>query len=115
MASDSSEKSSQRKESYWRRHITECSVSGLSQAEYCRRFGIGLSTFHYWKKRLGSQCPSGKERRIIAVSFPEPSLPDSPPPKPLMVHVGSGFRIEIGGDFCPEILEKVIATLERLS
>ena len=115
MASESSEKSSQKKESYWQKHITECSGSGLSQAEYCRRFGIGLSTFHYWKKRLSSQRTSAEERSIIALPFPQPSLPISPPLKALMVHVGSDFRIEIGGDFCPEILEKVITTLERLS
>ena len=115
MASNSSEKSSRSKAFYWGNHITGCSVSGLSQAEYCHRAGIALSTFQYWKKRLGSQPLSVEERSIVAVPLPNLSLPVSPSPKPLMVHVGSGFRIEIGGDFCPDILEKLIATLERLS
>ena len=114
MANDSSSKSSRKKASYWRQRMVEWSGSGLSQAEYCHRSGIALSTFQYWKRRLEHQAPSGEERSIIAVPFPGSSTAGSPVSKPLILHVGSGFRVEIGGDFCPAVLEKLIVTLERL-
>ena len=115
MAYESSTESSRSKASYWRQHLTEWSGSGMSQAEYCRRSGISLSSFHYWKRRLDRRTPSTKDRAIVAVPFPISSSPVSLPQKPLMLHVGSCFRIEIDQDFCPEVLEKLVVTLERLS
>ena len=113
---DSSAKSSRSKNSsLWREHIEGWSASGLSQAEYCRRNGISLSSFYYWKRRLDRRPPSVEERRIVPIPFPGSPLSPPSAPKPLMVHVGSGFRVEIGGDFCPGILEKLIVALERLS
>ena len=105
----------QNKESFWRSHVVEWSGIGLSQAEYCRRSGIALSTFHLWKGRLKPQVPSVEELSIIAIPFPNPSIPVVPAARSLILHVGSGFRVEIGGDFCPSILEKLITTLERLT
>ena len=115
MAQSTSVNSRQNRESYWRSHMAEWSGSGLSQAEYCRRSGLALSTFQLWKRRLKPQEPSVEERSIIAVPFPPPSVPAGPAPKPLLLHVGSDFLVEIGGDFCPFVLEKLITTLERLS
>ena len=112
MAKKTSVKSRKTKESYWRSRVAEWSGSGLSQAEYCRRSGIALSTFQLWKRRLKPQVPSVEERSIV---FPLPSVPVSPAQKPLILHVGSCFHVEIDGDFCPSILEKLITPLEQLS
>jgi len=35
-------------------------------------------------------------------------------PKPILVHVGDDFRIEIRGDFAVAVLEKLVRTLARL-
>ena len=107
-------KSSCSKPSYWRRRVEDWSGSGLSQAEYCRRSGIPLSTFQYWKRRLGSQI-GADERSIVEVPIPATSQPVLSDPKPFMLHVASGCRIEVGGDFDPVILKKLIVTLEELS
>lgn len=116
MATDSSATSSRSKNSsLWREHVEGWSASGLSQAEYCRRHGISLSSFYYWKRRFDRRPPSVGERRIVPISFSGSSLSLPSAANPLIVHVGSGFRIEIGGDFCPGILEKLIVALERLS
>ena len=113
MATDSPVKSYRSKASYWRQHIEGWSGSGLSQSEYCRRSGIALSTFQYWKRRLDRRPPAQEERSIVAVPILSSSATVSSVPKPLMLHVGAGFRIEIGGDFCPATLEKLIVVLER--
>jgi transposase len=40
------------KPAIWKDRIAECEHSGLSQRVYCKKHGIRLSTFYYWKKRL---------------------------------------------------------------
>lgn len=36
----------------WRRRFEQFERSGLSQAEFCRKQGIALATFTWWKRRL---------------------------------------------------------------
>jgi putative transposase len=37
----------------WRRLVHEQADSGLSQAAFCKTHRLSLSTFQYWKKRIG--------------------------------------------------------------
>ena len=37
---------------YWTKVIHQCQSSNLSNIEFCRRKGIAISAFYYWKKRL---------------------------------------------------------------
>jgi hypothetical protein len=37
---------------YWRRLLEAWEQSGLSQAEFCRRRGVTVGTFSWWKHRL---------------------------------------------------------------
>jgi transposase-like protein len=39
----------------WSRWIARQRRSGLSVSEFCSRHGLALSTFHYWRRRLGSE------------------------------------------------------------
>jgi len=39
---------------FWRRHLQDWPLSGLSLIDYCRQQAIGYSTFYTWRKRLGS-------------------------------------------------------------
>ena len=39
----------------WQGHITACDKSDLNKKNYCAKHNIVLSTFGYWKKRLGSK------------------------------------------------------------
>lgn len=36
----------------WREHLAAWAQSGLSQAEFCRRRGLALPSFYYWRARL---------------------------------------------------------------
>jgi hypothetical protein len=55
---------------YWRRLLSECEDSGLSQAEFCRRRGIQAGTLAWWKRRLRRTEDRGAERRNRRVSGP---------------------------------------------
>ncbi|OGG94270.1 MAG: hypothetical protein A2527_14505 [Candidatus Lambdaproteobacteria bacterium RIFOXYD2_FULL_50_16] len=36
----------------WAERFAACEASGLSQADFCRREGLSLSSFYQWKTRL---------------------------------------------------------------
>ncbi len=45
----------------WRAIFEQQRASGLSQAAFCEREGVALSTFARWKQRLiGEAAPNGK-------------------------------------------------------
>jgi len=48
------------------------------------------------------------------VPLPAPPQEVMATPKPILVHVGDDFRIEIRGDFAVAVLEKLVRTLARL-
>lgn len=37
---------------FWRPHLAAWNGSGLSQAAYCRRHGLSIKSFAYWRRRL---------------------------------------------------------------
>ena len=51
------EKARRRGEAFWRRALKAHRHSGLTQAEFCRRNELSLSTFHYWRRRLRETEP----------------------------------------------------------
>ena len=49
--------------------------SGLSIAAFCRKRGLALSSYHYWRRRYGaSSTPDG----FVEVQLTEPSHPSAP-------------------------------------
>src|SRR5204863_7260956 len=43
------------REARWRAIIKRQGTGGVSVAGFCRREGLAVSTFHWWRRRLGSQ------------------------------------------------------------
>lgn len=114
-ASPHKRQSSPEKTAYWRDHVEAWRESGLSQAEYGRRAGISTKCLCYWKRRFERE--SGVESvspTIVSVSLPSSPEPQVPP-RPIIIHTRGGARLEVGGDFHPEILEKILQVLERRS
>jgi len=121
------------KERYWRVQLRAWQRSGLTQAEFCRRQGVGRNTFATWKHRLGRRerepgqdLGIGDERRdvspvrLIPVTIrpdgEDPAVVTSPAGRPsaaLTLVTGGGYRIEVGDGLAPETLARLLATLER--
>ena len=49
----------------WRMLIQECSNSGLTKREFCRRRGISEKSFYYWLRKLRSQMTEAAGPRIV--------------------------------------------------
>ena len=93
----------------WHGHIEAFRASGLTRAAFCRRHGLKLHQFIYWKKRYDKS-------RSAPVHLVEVTLPRAmaPAPASLRVVVGSGRRIEVDRGFDPVTLAQLIHALERL-
>lgn len=38
----------------WRKILARCERGGQSQREFCKREGLALSTFQWWRRKLGA-------------------------------------------------------------
>ncbi len=56
MEESSSDDDGSRRE-LWAKHLSDCHVSGLSYAAYCRRHDLAESTYAYWRRRLSAAQP----------------------------------------------------------
>ena len=75
----------------WRQLVSWQGESGQSQVDFCRAHKISLSTFQYWKKRLGEGV--GTESTAMASWIELPALPDT-------ADGGWDIELELGGGVC---------------
>ena len=54
------------KSQYWQPHISAWKQSGISQADFCRRHGLNIKIFGYWKRKLCSR-PDGVSFVPVAI------------------------------------------------
>lgn len=102
------------KRTYWQGHIEAWVRSGLSQAHFCKARSLALSTFQYWRKKIGHSNPARPRFYPLAV-MPSCGARNEVSPDVLRVVLGSRrFVLEIGDDFSEEVLKKVIIALEQL-
>ena len=102
------------KHAYWQRHIEDCERKHLSQKDYCRTHGLALSTFRYWKKKLGTEIPDSPRFFPLAVQ-PDSSQATFQITSGLSLQLASGkFNIELAENFSAGCLKKLIHILEEL-
>jgi len=59
-----------KKEADWRRHMKAQVGSGLSVGAYCRRHGLPMHGFYWWRREVGrreSGLRDGEKRRSVMV------------------------------------------------
>jgi hypothetical protein len=91
----------------WEKRIRDWYKSGLSQAEYCRRNGIRIKSFAYWKKK---ETAHKKEVRLIPVSIPQNIHVTNE--TCVKVILKNGYVIEVRDGFTPSTLREVVNVLE---
>jgi len=103
------------KERFWQVHVSAWEGSGMSQAEYCRRKGIDVRRFNYWKRKLLKSHSTPAGLSLIPVRIRPSSshvVSGSYGFSPAVrVVLGSGVTIEVGDGFRSETLEKVVKVL----
>ena len=54
----------------WAMLIQECSNSGLTKRDFCRRRGISEKSFYYWLRKLRSQMTEAAGPQIVPLGSP---------------------------------------------
>lgn len=98
------------KRRFWKQHIEGWKSSNQTQAGYCRRHDLSYDQFVYWKRAFMRDAkPSFIELKLPTVTPPQ----IIPPSCSLRVSV-SRFQIAVDSGFDPEVLGRLVYTLERL-
>ena len=110
---------------FWQKHLRAWSRSGLTQAEYCRQHQLSAPAFGWWKRQLQGKPRS--RRRPPAVEQPErsdrpavrfvevqrrPSVDPGSNSAVYEVLLSRGRAIRVGHAFDPEVLRRLIATVD---
>ena len=98
------EKSLKEKLSYWTRHIEKHDECGLDLTEYCRKHGLKLRQFVYWKRRVTAEKVGFVEIEPRQMSLVKKTSPDS---AGVLIKIG-GIEIELFPGFVPSVLEDAL-------
>jgi hypothetical protein len=98
---------------FWKQHLHWWQASGLSQAGYCRKSGIKVHLFRYWRKKIAAK-PSKKRRLVPVTPDPKKVRESRPEPTPAVVIHLEGFRIQIDSNIEAVSLRRILAVLRGL-
>lgn len=93
---------------FWKEHILRFRKSPMSRGGYCRHHGLAPHQMAYWQKRFHRQTTD----EVSFVALDIANVRPSPAVSKLNLLTPNGYRIEIGQDFDPATLQKLIAVLE---
>jgi transposase len=90
--------------------------SGLSQAEFCRRRGIKLGSFGWWKRQLRRPAGDAPARRgrppKASKRFVEVRLTGASSTSMYEVVLAGGRSVRVPSRFDPQTLSRLIAAVE---
>jgi hypothetical protein len=98
---------------YWQEHVERWHSSGMTQKDYCRKNRLKWSAFYYWRKRLQElSAPVSLVQVSLAAGRPGNDVHGSPG---LVLLIGTHYRVQIGDEFSPATLARLVHTLVQLS
>ena len=100
------------KRAFWKQQLESWRSSGMTQKAYCRQHELKEHQFVYWKKRF-VQTDAGITFVPLKIrpSMPTPSAMHS---SVLRLFVKGDLQIEIGPDFDPQLLRRLITALRSV-
>jgi hypothetical protein len=103
------------KEKFWQGHIAGWKASGHSQQVYCRNNNLAVATFGYWRRKLQVEKSDKPRFYPLAVTAPSKTVHLSKGENAIrLVLDGNRFSIEIGDNFSPSTLQRLILALEHI-
>lgn len=96
------------KDKFWQAHVVAWEQSGVSQAEYCRRQGLSVKIFGYWKRKF--QC-NESALTFVPVSIKPAQVTANKSIASLRLVIGSDYSVEISDGFKTETLRRLLDTL----
>jgi len=122
---DGRAKKTTNRKAFWQKHLRAWSRSGLTQAEYCRRHQLSAPAFGWWKRQLqggprprkrppaAKQSEPGDKTRVRFVEVQRSSdVGRGRNSAVYEVLLSRGRAIRVGHAFDPEVLKRLMATVE---
>ena len=91
------------KAQFWKQHCAAWQASGLSQAAYCKRHGLKLSNFAYWRTRSKKG-----QRKLMPLSLGPVSVSHR-----VVLDLSQGLRLELPAQALGEVLPTVLRALRE--
>ena len=101
------------KRSFWKQHLERWRSSNVTQKAFCLENGLKAHQFTYWKKRFVEIESGGIQFVPVRLSRFKESAPASRASN-LVLIIDRGFRVEIGPDFDPVLLRRLVAALRAV-
>ena len=98
----------------WRGLLARQISSGLSIAAFCRREGVALSTFHWWKRKLAPAGGCGSPGAVDWVEAQPMTLPSFPGGAAVRLGNASGLWIEFAACPAPDVLRATLHALHEV-
>ena len=98
-------KTSEDRIAFWKKHIVAWKESGFSIAEYCELEELAKSTFSYWKRKLEGK--EGKNR------FVELKVPEKRPSGLIHIRLNRGIELGVGPGTDVYYVGELIKALEE--
>ena len=109
---------------FWEAHVEAWQDSGLTQRAYCREHQLPETQLSHWKHRLEKlRRRQGDAKRLVPIQVIGASVTDGRPAEiepprrqdapdsHLTLVLGNGLRLEIGEEFNPSTLSRVLEVL----
>ena len=100
----------------WQMLMQAWQGSGFSQSKFCRRQGVPLSTFNYWKRRLeqsGHASAGNADAAATAGFVPVRVLnPSTVGTQRVEVRLRNGRRLRCAADLPEDLLRRLLTALE---
>ena len=99
---------------FWQAHVKTWRKSGYNRAEYCRMNNLSYDALTYWQQRTGiAVSPKGGNSIIPVAQISAGNFPMRTATAPsLTVDLKGRFKIEVTEGFSPNMLTRLINTLE---
>ena len=100
---------------HWKVHVGALKQSGLTRAEYCRQHKLSYHTLTYWQQKLSKSQVTSKETTLVPVPFKAIINQRSvePTQAALKILLSDKIAVEVGENFSPATLIRLLAVLER--
>ena len=93
----------------WKSHLAAWRDSGLSQSAYCRRHGLSLPCFGYWRSKLHAAWspPALSENALLPIVVAEVAMSDDR----IEVALPNGLQVRVSVGLDPQRLVPMIQAL----
>ena len=101
------------KDAEMREHLESWHQSGQSQSQYCKRHGIAVHQFSYYKRKLGYMFESPDNtpsQQLVPVSLKAEDTLSAP----ITIAHHNGFRIEVSANTDYHHLQKILMLVKQV-